>query len=488
MKFILRLFPEISIKSRPVRNKLIGLVRRNLINVARQHHFYIDAYAQWDKILADFGEGGEELRQLAVQELGRIPGIHSFMPIREFEFVSLDQLYTQIKDLCGPTIIGHTFAVRVRRRGSHEFNSQQAERILGGKFNADFAHKGVCLDNPEVTIRVEIESHKAYVTGAKISGMGGYPVGSQGEVYSLISGGFDSGVASYKAIHRGCRTNFLFFNMGGTAHELGVKQESYFLWQRYASSHKVRFTAVPFEDVVGQILERVHHGVRGVVLKRMMVRTGAVLAEKYGVDALVTGESLGQVSSQTLKNLSHIDKAADILILRPLITMDKQEIIDECRSIGTIGFAENMPEYCGVISDHPNVCPKLSFVEEEEAKLDPDLAQRAAATAVTTDIRTIPGDTSRLKEDVEIEEELKRGETVLDVRAPDEVEKHPLKLEGHEVIAMPFYRTAKEFSSLDQTRTYVLYCDQGVMSLMQARQLKELGHHNVKVWRPGANN
>lgn len=482
MKFIIRLFPEISIKSKPVRNRLIRQVRQNLVNVCKHHGISVNAYAQWDKVVAIFDETITKDR--AITELSRIPGIHSFMEVNEYPFTTLDSLFDEIKDVVGPSIENKTFAVRVKRKGQHEFNSQMAERVIGGKFKASFPNKGVCLDNPEVLIHIEIENQTAYLSGEKHLGIGGYPVGSQGEVFSLISGGFDSGVSTYDVLHRGCRVNYLFFNMGGTAHEIGVKQESYFLWDRYASSHRVRFVTIPFEPIVGQILERTHHGVRGVILKRMMMRVGSLVAKKFDAEALVTGESLGQVSSQTLRNLTHIDNVCDVLLLRPLVTADKQDIIDKSREIGTIGFAESMPEYCGVISDHPNVCPSASFVEEEEAKMDSDLVQKAFESMKVVDINDIPKDTTKLKTEVETVSELLSNEVVLDVRAPDDVEKAPLTVEGHEVITMPFYKTASDFHTLDQIKTYALYCDQGVMSLMQAKQLKEKGYHNVKVYRP----
>ena len=482
MKFIIRLFPEISIKSKPVRNRLIRQVRQNLVNVCKHHGISVNAYAQWDKVVAIFDETITKDR--AITELSRIPGIHSFMEVNEYPFTTLDSLFDEIKDVVGPSIENKTFAVRVKRKGQHEFNSQMAERVIGGKFKASFPNKGVCLDNPEVLIHIEIENQTAYLSGEKHLGIGGYPVGSQGEVFSLISGGFDSGVSTYDVLHRGCRVNYLSFNMGGTAHEIGVKQERYFLWDRFASSHRVRFVTIPFEPIVGQILERTHHGVRGVILKRMMMRVGSLVAKKFDAEALVTGESLGQVSSQTLRNLTHIDNVCDVLLLRPLVTADKQDIIDKSREIGTIGFAESMPEYCGVISDHPNVCPSASFVEEEEAKMDSDLVQKAFESMKVVDINDIPKDTTKLKTEVETVSELLSNEVVLDVRAPDDVEKAPLTVEGHEVITMPFYKTASDFHTLDQIKTYALYCDQGVMSLMQAKQLKEKGYHNVKVYRP----
>lgn len=485
MKFIIRLFPEISIKSKPVRNRLIKLVRQNIVNVCKHHNICVNAYAQWDKIVAVFGSENEPVsKDTAINELSRIPGIHSFMEVNEYPFTDLDSLFESIKDVVGPAIENKTFAVRIKRKGNHEFNSQQAERIVGGKFKAAYSNRGVCLDNPEVLIKIEIENQIAYLSGEKHLGIGGYPVGSQGEVFSLISGGFDSGVSTYDMLHRGCRVNYLFFNMGGTAHEIGVKQESYFIWDRYASSHRVKFVTVPFEPIVGQILERTHHGVRGVILKRMMMRVGSLVAKHFGAEALVTGESLGQVSSQTLRNLTHIDNVCDVLLIRPLITADKQDIIDKSRDIGTIGFAESMPEYCGVISDHPNVCPSASFVEEEEAKMDSDLVEKAFNSIKVVDIMDIPHDTTKLKTEIEVVKELSKNDVVIDVRAPDDVEKKPITGIDNQIIQMPFYKTATQFHTLDQLKTYALYCDQGVMSTMQTRQLKEKGYHNVKVWRP----
>ncbi|SQA97083.1 tRNA sulfurtransferase [Cedecea neteri] len=120
--------------------------------------------------------------------------------------------------------------------------------------------------------------------------------------------------------------------------------------------------------MVGEILEKVEDGQMGVVLKRMFVRAASQVAERYGVQALVTGEALGQVSSQTLTNLRLIDNVSDTLILRPLISHDKEHIIDLAREIGTADFARTMPEYCGVISKSPTVKAVKAKIEEEEQK------------------------------------------------------------------------------------------------------------------------
>lgn len=486
MKFILRLFPEISIKSRPVRNRLIRLLQQNIINVSKHHGFSTKIIAQWDKLIVDIDKENadeETIRALSVKELSRIPGIHSFMEVMQFEYQSFEDIFEKARALYEKDLCNKTFCVRVKRRGNHEFTSQMAERQIGGMFKQQTQNNGVCLDNPDVKINIEIDGNKCFLVANIYKGIGGYPVSSQGEALTLISGGFDSGVSTYLAIKRGLKVHYIFFNMGGLAHEIGVKQESYFIWDRFASSHRVKFITIPFEKIVGEILEKTHHGVRGVILKRMMVRVASKVAERLDCKAIITGESLGQVSSQTIDNLSHIDAVSESLILRPLTMSDKQDIIDVAESIGTGDFARSMPEYCGVISDHPNVCPKRSFVEEQEALMQDGLIEDALERSKALDIKDIPFDTTKLKQDVQFVSEVTRNDVVIDVRASDDEQKSPLKLENVEILKIPFYKVAAEFSKLDNLKTYLLYCDQGVMSIAQASYLKSQGYHNVKVLR-----
>ena len=127
----------------------------------------------------------------------------------------------------------------------------------------------------------------------------------------------------------------------------------------------------------------------GVVLKRMMVRAASKVAERYGVQAIVTGEALGQVSSQTLTNLRLIDNASDTLILRPLISHDKEHIIKLARQIGTEDFAKTMPEYCGVISKSPTVKAVKARIEAEEANFDFGILESVVEQAQNIDIRQI---------------------------------------------------------------------------------------------------
>lgn len=486
MKYIIKFFPEIIVKSKSVRQEMSKVLQRNIRNVLNRSAVKVKIQDCWDKLVVRLDETDgpcpRSSREVA-EMLCRIPGIHNVMETEEYEYSSMHDIYEKTAAVYGPQIAGKTFCVRVKRKGKQEFRSIDVEKYVGGGLNQNFPSAGVKLKDPDMVITLEIDNDRLFLITGIYEGLGGYPLSTQDEVLSLISGGFDSGVSSYMFIRRGCRVHYLFFNMGGNAHEIGVKQESYYIWDKFASSHKVRFISVPFEKMVGEILTKTDHSVRGVILKRMMMRIASIIAKKLKAGALVTGESLGQVSSQTLTNLSVIDRVTDTLILRPLIVTDKQDIIDKARDIGTIHFAETMPEYCGVISDRPTVKADVAFVEAEESKIDMSLIEELAEASVWMDIRDIPEDTKEMiGGEVEITDYAASNEVVVDIRAQDEIDAKPLVTDKPH-LTIPFFKISSEFANLDQTKTYLLYCEKGVMSKMQAMYLKDQGFQNVKVFR-----
>lgn len=482
MKFIIKLFPEITIKSQSVRLRFIKILTGNIRNVLKHHDDSLAVVRHWDHI--EVRSKNEEQRATIVDQLTRIPGIHHVLAVEDRAYSDVHDIFEQTLALNRDRIEGKTFCVRVKRRGNHEFSSQDVERYVGGGLNQHVASAQVKLNKPEVTVNLEIENDRLLLVTGRYEGLGGYPIGTQEDVLSLISGGFDSGVSSYMLMRRGCRVHYCFFNLGGAAHEIGVRQVAHYLWSRFGSSHRVRFVAINFEPVVGEILEKVDDGQMGVVLKRMMVRAASRVAERYGVQALVTGEALGQVSSQTLTNLRLIDNASDTLILRPLISHDKEHIINLARQIGTEDFARTMPEYCGVISKSPTVKAVKAKIEAEEQNFDFAILDEVIANATNVDIREIAEQAQQVVTEVETVDTFTANEVVLDIRSIDEQDDKPLKIEGMEVKSLPFYKLSSQFGDLDQSKTWLLYCDRGVMSRLQALYLLEQGFSNVKVYRP----
>ena len=305
MKFIAKLFPEITIKSRPVRKRMIQRLQSNIHNILKRTSEEIRVQGFWDKVEISLDDNSAEMRDLIIDELKRTPGVAHFIEVQEFPLGDFDNVFQLTRDAYADRIKGKTFKVRVKRSGKHEFKSPELERYVGGGLREHTDAAGVDVHNPDVWVDLEIKDQKLFIVQDTFKGLGGYPLGSQQEVLSLISGGFDSVVASYMTMRRGCKTHFLFFNLGGAAHEIGVKQVALYLWQKFGSSSRVKFVTVPFEEVVGEILQSVHHSHMGVVLKRMMMRAGEQVANRMKIEALVTGESIAQVSSQTLPNLAY---------------------------------------------------------------------------------------------------------------------------------------------------------------------------------------
>lgn len=481
MKFIIKLFPEITIKSQSVRIRFIKILTSNIRNVLNTLGDEITVVRNWDNIVVVSKD--ESKSEAVCDALTRIPGIHHFLQVDEHPYTDLHNIFEQTFAAFKHLVENKTFCVRAKRRGKHSFTSNEVERYVGGGFNQHVESAKVKLTRPDVTINLEIEDDKLILVNARYEGIGGFPIGTQEDVLSLISGGYDSGVSSYMLMRRGSRVHYCFFNLGGSAHEIGVKQVAHYLWNRFGRSHKVHFVAVDFEPVVAEILEKVDDGQMGVVLKRMMVRAASRVAERYGVQAIVTGEALGQVSSQTLTNLRLIDNATDTLILRPLITHDKENIINIARQIGTEDFARTMPEFCGVISKSPTVKAVKAKIEAEEEKFDFSILDSVVENAKNMDIRRIAEETVQQVTEVEMVSEFGANDVILDIRSPEEQETSPLKIEGVDVKELPFYKLSTQFGDLDNAKTYLLYCDRGMMSRLQALYLREQGFENVKVYR-----
>lgn len=482
LEFIIKLHPEISIKSKAVRKRQTLLLERNLKTILKQLDEQVEVTNNYDHLT--IRSLNNTLRSSMIERLACIPGIVAFSQMQTREFSDLHDIFNQVAEVYQPQLAGKTFCVRVRRQGTHAFSSLEAERYIGGGLNQLVSSAKVQLKKPDITIKLEIKQDKFLLVAETFAGMGGFPLPSQSDVLSLISGGYDSAVASYLMIRKGLRTHFLFFNLGGAAHEAGVREIAFYLWQKYSLSHRVKFVSVDFAPVVTEILEKVESGLMGVVLKRMMMRAASEVAENLGIKAIATGESIGQVASQTIANLAVIDRVTETLILRPLIYQDKQEIIDMARQIGVEELARTMPEYCGVISKSPTVNAVLAQVEAAEALFDPTVLSEVIAQTKVLDIRTIEYQAEQQARTVATEDILPTDAIVLDIRATDETDAKPLQLQSHQVIEIPFFRLASKFPELDQSRQYYCYCERGVMSRLQALLLQEMGHHNVAVYRP----
>ncbi|WP_368030929.1 tRNA uracil 4-sulfurtransferase ThiI [Arcobacter sp. s6] len=477
-KFIIKYFTEIMIKGSTAKRQMISQVYNNLVNILSKISKDIKVKKFFDKVEVVCPiEVVVEVRMRLLDT----PGIQQILEAVQFDNMNtLDDIKVVVNEMMAHEIQGKTFVVRCKRTGTQEFKSTQVEQTVGGYMLAMNDTKGVDLKNPEVTINMELVFAQLNIITHKHQGMGGFPIGTQGSILSLMSGGFDSTVASYLTIKRGIKTHFIFFNLGGIAHEIGVKQVAYYLWNKFGSSHRVQFISIPFDDVVSEIFKSVSEPYMGVMLKRLMLRASEKVADSMGIDALVTGESVAQVSSQTLRNLALIDQATDKLVLRPLSMMSKPDIIDIANKIGTTKFAEAMPEYCGVISKNPVTHGNYERVASEAKRFDYSILDEAVKNSVFVNVDEIDVDISQIGQ-MEVVSDLTSGDyTVIDIRqSADCIET------SVETLKIPFYKLKSEFKKLPQDKEYLFYCEKGILSQLHAQYLRDAENYtNIKVYRP----
>ncbi len=476
-KFILKLFPEIMVKGSSAKRQMVGQLYNNLLLMLGRFSEEIAVRKFSDKIevLTPLAHV-IEVRQLLLDT----PGIEQVLEALQFDNMNtLDEIKVKVGDITHEAIEGKTFVIRAKRSGNHDFRSTELEQTVGGYMLATYPNNGVDLHNPDVTIRIELLNNQLNIITNKHVGLAGFPLGTQGDILSLMSGGFDSTIASYLTMKRGIKTHFIFFNLGGVAHEIGVKQVALYLWSKFGSSHKVKFISVPFDDVLTEIFASTHETYMGVTLKRLMLLAAEKVANEMDIDALVTGESVAQVSSQTLRNLALIDQATSMLVLRPLATMNKPEIMDMAKAIGTKYFAENMPEYCGVISKNPITHGSYKRMEREAKRFDYTVLDKAVEDAVTINIDDILDDVTT-NTAIEVVQALSDEMVVIDIRAEDDCIETSCKS-----IKIPFHKLKTEFKKLPQDKEYLLYCEKGIMSQLHAQYLRDAQDaKNVRVYRP----
>ncbi|MBR4123751.1 MAG: tRNA 4-thiouridine(8) synthase ThiI [Clostridia bacterium] len=268
-----------------------------------------------------------------------------------------------------------TFKVEAKRADKNfPLTSPEISRELGATLLKAFPHLRVDVHNPERTVFVEIRDYAAYVRAEQLQGAGGLPVGTAGTASILISGGIDSPVAAWTMAKRGLRLNAIHFASPPYTSKRAELKVRTLLSKVARYSGSINLAIVPFTEIQDMIAENCPEEYFTLIMRRMMMRIAERLAEKSGSLALITGESLGQVASQTLPALVTTDAVTNIPVLRPLIGMDKEEIIRISRKIDAFETSILPYEDCCTVftPKHPKTRPTLSACEEAESSLNID--------------------------------------------------------------------------------------------------------------------
>lgn len=371
---------ELALKGLNRRNfedKMVATIRRRLkglgkVTVERaQSTIYIkpqdDAF--------DFGE--------ALDRMGRIFGIAAFSRACVCE-KNMDDILSRAPEYLADTLQSiKTFKVEAKRADkSFPLKSPEICREVGGALLRAFPHLRVDVHNPDEIITVEVRDYAAYIRGGQIKGAGGLPVGTAGRAQVLISGGIDSPVAAYTMAKRGLVLNAIHFASPPYT-SIRAEQKVRDLLGRVARySGVIKLAIVPFTEIQEEIGKHCPEDYFTLIMRRMMMRIACRVSESDGCLGLITGESLGQVASQTLPAIAATDEVCTMPVLRPLIGMDKEEIIAISKKIDAFDISILPYEDCCTVftPKHPHTKPKPGQCEEAEKNLDIEpLIERAIA-------------------------------------------------------------------------------------------------------------
>jgi len=318
----------------------------------------------------------------AVERIKKVFGIAAFSRAAAVD-KDMETILKSAEEYLAPQLLAaKTFKVEAKRSDKKfPLKSPEICAETGGYLLRKFPHLSVDVHNPDMIVTVEVRDVYAYIHGNQIKGAGGMPTGSAGRAALLISGGIDSPVAGYMMAKRGLELCAVHFASPPYTSERAEQKVHSLLKQVSKYSGRISLFVVPFTETQEQIKDNCPEEIFTVIMRRMMMRVAQIIAAKQNAGALITGESVGQVASQTMPAIACTDNVCEMPVFRPLIGMDKDEVVAISRKIETFDISILPYEDCCTVftPKHPKTRPTIEYVQECEKSLDVD---RLVAEAV----------------------------------------------------------------------------------------------------------
>jgi tRNA uracil 4-sulfurtransferase len=463
---ILRLSGDFYTKARRTRMRFQRRLVANVESALELHGIPGRLERTWSRLYLETPEAG------AAEVVARVFGVQSVSEVQRRSWERLEDVVAAGVEIFGAAVAGRSFAVRATRRGERErigFDSIRAESALGRAL-LDAGAGRVNLSAPEVTAHVELEPGAVHFFFDKAPGHGGLPIGVEGRAVALVSGGFDSAVASWLMLKRGVQLDYVFCNLGGAAHRLGVLKVMQRIAERWSYGYTPHLHEVDLAPLLADLRRKVRPTHWQIVLKRLILRAGAAVAHRGGWLGVITGDAIGQVSSQTLQNLAVITQASPVIpVLRPLLGFNKEEIVDLAREIGIFDLAAAVAEYCDLMPPKPATRAALRDVQRDEAALDLSVLDGLVDARRVFDLRRV--DPASLESRIPEVDRLPAGAAVIDLRAASAF--RSWHYPGALNLDLP--RALAAYPAFARDRAFVLVCEVGLKSAHLAEKMREAG-------------
>lgn len=324
-----------------------------------------------------------------VEDLQHVFGIAALCRACICEKVIADIAAKAVPYLEDTLIHADTFKVEAKRADkTFSLTSPEICTVLGDVLLKAYPHLSVDVHHPDVTVMVEIRDSNAYVHGGNVKGAGGLPVGTSGKALLLLSGGIDSPVAGYRMARRGISVSAVHYASPPYTSARALEKVEQLCRELTPYCNNIAFFCVPFTEIQEAIQKNCPEEYFTIIMRRLMMEIAQIIAERDNCLALITGESVGQVASQTMQAIACTDAVSRLPVFRPLIGMDKTEIVDTARMIGTFDTSTLPYEDCCTVFTprHPKVRPRLADVERAQAMFDFSALVQKAADETTMQI------------------------------------------------------------------------------------------------------